>query len=67
MKPDCPFCGKFLELKTYNYSGTKDELGIIRYLRGDFNICGPCRKHWPRSALISVHTAREGRKPKERA
>lgn len=67
MNPSCPECGRRLELKTYNYEGIKDDLGIIRFLRGDFYICKKDKIHWPRSAVISKNTKRPGARPRKKA
>ena len=68
MNPRCPKCGKSLVLKTFNYQGVRDSgLGMIMYVQGDFYVCKPCKIHWPRSAVISMNTKRDGVRPRKRA
>ena len=62
MNPSCSFCDLTLELKTINYKS--DEALRKPDSRADFYICTECKKHWPRTAVISRNTARDGTKPK---
>lgn len=59
--PGCPFCGGILKLKTLNWKS--DEILRKPDSKGDFYICYPCGKHWPRNAAIMKETARDGVKP----
>ena len=62
MNPSCPYCDLTLELRTLNYKS--DETLRKPDSRSSFYVCPECNKHWPRSAVISVNTARDGVKPK---
>lgn len=60
--PCCPYCDLTLKLETHNYKS--DIMMRKPDSRADFYICHECRKHWPRSAVISINTVRDGIKPK---
>jgi len=62
--PSCPYgCGT-LKMETINYRS--DETMRNPDSRADFYICYGCKKHWPRTSVISKNTARDGVKPKGR-
>ena len=61
--PSCPYkCGSVLQLKTLLIPQKDKTMDG----RGQFYICRRCGKHWLRSSVISVATARDGVKPKRK-
>lgn len=60
--PSCPYGCGVLKLETHNYKS--DEMQRNPDSRADFYICYGCKRHWPRSAVISRNTSREETKPK---
>lgn len=60
--PSCPYGCGVLKLETLNYKSDKELKNPDS--RGDFYICYKCKRHWPRSAVISRNTARDGVKPR---
>ena len=61
--PKCPYCNRPLELVTKTKRAQITFFNIKLAETNQFYSCKNDNVHWPRSAVISVHTARTGRRP----
>lgn len=63
--PKCPYCNRPLELATHIRPAQLTMFGWKLAEENQYYFCKKDNVHWLRSAVVSIHTARTGRRPKK--